>query len=461
MEEEYDVIILGTGLKECILSGLLSVSGKRVLHMDRNNYYGGTSASLNLKQLHEKFGAGEPPATLGSSRDYNVDLIPKFIMANGILTKLLVHTKVTRYMNYKVIDGSFVYLGGSKGFFSDTAGQIHKVPSNASEAVSSTFMGMFEKNRARQFFTFCQNYDLNDQKTWQKFDVKRQSMQDLFTKFGLEDKTQDFIGHSMALWRDETYRTKPAFDTMERMKLYADSMSRFGKSPYIYPLYGLGELPQGFARLSAIYGGTYMLDKPFLGAEMGGDGKVVGVKSTPNEGDGEAVARAPIVIAAPEYFPEKVEEQGKVVRTICILQGPAPNTNGSQSCQIIVPGTQLGRTNDVYVTVLDASHEVVPAGKMLGMVSTTVETAEPEKEVIPGLDLLGGRDGNILFRFTEVVPYLVPKAGAGDDGIFLTQSYDATSHFETACLDVLAVYQQATGEALDLDSMAIESADDE
>jgi RAB protein geranylgeranyltransferase component A len=27
-------------------------------------------------------------------------------------------------------------------------------------------------------------------------------------------------------------------------------------------LYFQGELPQGFARLSAIYGGTYMLDKP-------------------------------------------------------------------------------------------------------------------------------------------------------------------------------------------------------
>ncbi|PUZ40152.1 hypothetical protein GQ55_9G401700 [Panicum hallii var. hallii] len=27
MDEEYDVIVLGTGLKECILSGLLSVDG--------------------------------------------------------------------------------------------------------------------------------------------------------------------------------------------------------------------------------------------------------------------------------------------------------------------------------------------------------------------------------------------------------------------------------------------------
>ena len=30
---------------------------------------------------------------------------------------------------------------------------------------------------------------------------------------------------------------------------------RYGKSPYLYPLYGLGELPQAFARLAAVYGG--------------------------------------------------------------------------------------------------------------------------------------------------------------------------------------------------------------
>lgn len=48
MDEEYDVIVLGTGLKECIISGLLSVGKYKVLHMDRNDYYGAESASLNL-----------------------------------------------------------------------------------------------------------------------------------------------------------------------------------------------------------------------------------------------------------------------------------------------------------------------------------------------------------------------------------------------------------------------------
>jgi Rab GDP dissociation inhibitor len=51
MDEEYDVIVLGTGFIECVLSGLLSVDGKKVLHLDRNDYYGGASASLNLKQV--------------------------------------------------------------------------------------------------------------------------------------------------------------------------------------------------------------------------------------------------------------------------------------------------------------------------------------------------------------------------------------------------------------------------
>lgn len=84
MEDDYDVIILGTGLTECILSGLLSVNGKKVLHMDRNDYYGGDCTSLTLDNAWKYFGEqGAPPAALGAARQYNVDLIPKFLMANG------------------------------------------------------------------------------------------------------------------------------------------------------------------------------------------------------------------------------------------------------------------------------------------------------------------------------------------------------------------------------------------
>lgn len=63
MNESYDVIVCGTGLKECILSGLLSVKGKKVLHVDRNSYYGAETASLNLTNLWQHFrpDKAEPP----------------------------------------------------------------------------------------------------------------------------------------------------------------------------------------------------------------------------------------------------------------------------------------------------------------------------------------------------------------------------------------------------------------
>ena len=54
----------------------------------------------------------------------------------------------------------------------------------------------------------------------------------------------------------------PALELVEKMQLYVRSLMRFSgmTSPYIYPLYGLGELPQAFARLAAVHGGLYMLN---------------------------------------------------------------------------------------------------------------------------------------------------------------------------------------------------------
>ncbi len=75
------------------------------------------------------------------------------------------------------------------------------------------------------------------------------------------------------------YLSQPALECVERIRLYGESVMRYGNSPYIYPLYGLGEMPQGFARLSAIYGGTYMLNKPVEQIVYDSNGVVCGVKS--------------------------------------------------------------------------------------------------------------------------------------------------------------------------------------
>ncbi|KAJ3870265.1 rab GTPase activator [Lentinula novae-zelandiae] len=445
MDEEYDVVVLGTGLTECILSGLLSKEGKKVLHMDRNDYYGGDSASLNLTQLYRKFRPGqEPPSELGRDRDYAVDLIPKFIIASGEMTQILVHTDVTRYLEFKQIAGSFVYRDG----------KISKVPSTEMEAVRSPLMGLFEKRRAKKFFEFLQNWKDEDPATHQGIDLDKDSMKTVYEKFGLEPGTQDFVGHAMALYLDDDYITKPARAAYNRIVLYTSSMARYGKSPYIYPLYGLGELPQSFARLSAIYGGTYMLDKPIDEIVTDEQGKFVGVRS-----GGETV-KAKQVIGDPSYFGAgkqtdgklRVVEESKVIRAICVLKHPIPETDDSDSCQIIIPQNQVGRRNDIYIAMVSSTHNVCAKGIHIAIVSTIVETDKPELEIAPGLKLLGA----IHDKFVSITPVYTPTTTGQDDNIFITQSYDATSHFETVVEDVQDVWKRVTGSDLVLKKQEVE-----
>lgn len=444
MDEEYDVIVLGTGLKECILSGLLSVDRLKVLHMDRNDYYGGESASLNLNQLWKKFrSSSSPPTHLGSSRDYNVDMSPKFMMANGALVRVLIHTDVTKYLYFKAVDGSYVY----------NKGKIHKVPTTDMEALKSPLMGIFEKRRARKFIIYVQEYLETDPKTHDGLDLTRITAKELFTKYGLDDNTVDFIGHALALYRDDHYLCEPALETVKRIKLCAESLARFqGGSPYIYPLYGLGELPQAFSRLSAVYGGTYMLNKLDCKVTFDEEGKASGVTS-----DGET-ARCKKVVCDPSYLPNKVKKIGKVSRAICIMSHPVPNTNDSQSLQIILPQKQLGRKSDMYVFCCSYSHNVAPKGKYIAFVSTEAETDQPEKELQPGLNLLGAVDEIFFDTYDIYEPVNDPSL----DNCFISKSYDATTHFETTVQDVLAMYTQITGKVLDLsvDLSAASAADE-
>lgn len=196
---------------------------------------------------------------------------------------------------------------------------------------------MFEKRRFRNFLIFVQDFKTEDPKTWKEIDPKSTTGAQLYEKFGLDKETADFTGHALALYRDDDYLNLPCEDLIRRVKLYSESLARYGKSPYLYPLYGLGELPQGFARLSAIYGGTYMLDKQVEEIMFDADGKVCGVKS------GGETARCKQVYCDPSYVPDRVEKVGQVVRCICLLNHPVPNTKDALSCQIIIPQKQVGR----------------------------------------------------------------------------------------------------------------------
>lgn len=91
--------------------------------------------------------------------DWNIDLVPKFLMSSGELTNILVSTDVTRYLEFKQVAGSYVQQGaGSRA-------TVAKVPSDAGEALKSPLMGIFEKRRMKSFIEWVGTFDLNNPAT--------------------------------------------------------------------------------------------------------------------------------------------------------------------------------------------------------------------------------------------------------------------------------------------------------
>ncbi|KAI6244718.1 Rab GDP-dissociation inhibitor [Erysiphe necator] len=446
---EYDVVVLGTGLTECVLSGVLSVKGKKVLHIDRNDHYGGEAASLNIESLFKKYGnfnpGEEPWKKYGRVNDWNIDLIPKLLMSSGELTNILVSTDVTRYLEFKQVAGSFVQQGsGSKA-------TVAKVPSDAGEALRSSLMGIFEKRRMKTFIEWIGTFNLDDPACHKGLNIRNCTMKDVYDKFGLEASTRDFIGHAMALHLTDSYLNEVgrAPETIERIRLYGNSVARYGKSPYIYPLYGLGELPQGFARLSAIYGGTYMLNTKIDEVVYEGD-KVAGIKATMQDRSDEPPmkfeTKTKKIIADPSYFPGKVKVTGHVLRAICILSHSLAGTDNSDSAQLIIPQSQVGRKNDIYIAVVSSAHSVCPKGYYIAIVSTIAETSTNHHlELEPGFERLGKIEEKFM---GPPIPLYAPIEDGSKDSIFISKSYDATSHFETTTDDVRDIYQRAEGHEL-------------
>mmetsp|Transcript_45533 Transcript_45533/g.83646 ORF Transcript_45533/g.83646 Transcript_45533/m.83646 type:complete len:458 (-) Transcript_45533:65-1438(-) len=441
MDETYDVIVCGTGLKECILSGLLSVSGNKVLHVDRNSYYGGESASLTLSDLFRKFRPGEePPAEYGTDFHWNVDLIPKFVMAAGSLVTILLKTHVAKYLEWKVVEGTYVYQYQEAGYIYD-ADYIHKVPATAAEAAASPLMGMLEKGRCKSFFQFAAAWDAGNPETYQGMSPDGHNMAQVYEYFGLCEDTTDFIGHAVALYTSDDYLTQPCGITLDRIKLYLESFRQYGVSPFIYPEYGLGGIPEGFARLSSLHSATNMLNTPVDGFEYDRDGHVCGVRS------GDKVAKCKMVICDPSYAPpSKVRKVGSVIRAICILGAPIPNTGNALSCQVIIPQRQLKRKSDIYISMTSWAHRVAIKDKYIAIVSADVETADPEEEIAPALALLG----TIEHKFVTVSDRTVPLDDGSKDKVFVTQSYDATSHFQDDTLEILSTWKAIHGSDLDL-----------
>lgn len=446
----FDVVILGTGICECVIGCLLSMEGYKILQVEEGEFYGGFGASVNLQQCYKYFNQTDMNE-IPDQKDWCIDLVPKFVYAAGDLVKMLLCTDVTKYFEWEVISDSYVYKPEEGGWFTEQR-SVHKVPSTELDTLRATMLSLLEKNRLRLFLKFCYKYNPADKAS--KF-APDTPMALIANKFGLEPFTLEFVSHCMANIPTEEYLLMPLREFAPLIKLYMDSYLIYGESPFIYPAYGLGGLAEGFARYTAIHGGVFALSQPVEKMEFKND-KIseVHFKSDQNNGFYKSVTCDHVVSNAQFLGTDKKTLTKKIYRAV-LIYNRVPKTM-SDSFRLIIPYSQVDRENDIYVSFLSNRQAVTPEGYYLAIVSTVVEKKDPREEMGVIYEILG----TPLKKFDQIVDYYVPDP-TQTSNLYVLSSVDETNTFKNEMDKVHEIYEAITKKELRLNEMLQRKSEDD
>jgi Rab GDP dissociation inhibitor len=117
-----------------------------------------------------------------------------------------------------------------------------------------------------------------------------------------------------------------------------------------------------------------------------------------------------------------------------------------------MPQRQLNRQSDIYITLISSQHQVCKDGYFIAIVSATIETENPEQEIEPALKLLGP----VLEKFVSISNVEEVNEGKTVENLHITNSYDATSHFEIESQNIFDIFKRITGQSPHLKDYPIE-----
>ncbi|ETO01656.1 GDP dissociation inhibitor family protein / Rab GTPase activator family protein, partial [Reticulomyxa filosa] len=198
-------------------------------------------------------------------RQILVDLIPNVIYSNESFIDILVRSEVSRYVEFRGIINHFVYFDGVNA---------SKVPLSKGEVLASKELSINEKRQLMKFMqvmvqrcsTSTHGGDSSGNSNNDSCDSKldrdqfgEQSFVKLMEEQQLSPKVQDFIKYELA-FLDSPTDAPTVEEMLQRLRLYFQSMGRFCDGAFLFPLYGCGDLAQGFCRSSAVKGGVFILN---------------------------------------------------------------------------------------------------------------------------------------------------------------------------------------------------------
>lgn len=392
--ETVDVLIAGTGLVESVLAAALAWQGSNVLHVDCNDYYGDSAATLTVDQIKlwvDRVNSGAIPSynnaklyvstAVGNSgsgryasRDFGIDLSPKILFAKSDLLSILVKSRVHQYLEFQPLSTFHTYENDC----------FEKLTNTKQDIFTDQNLSLMTKRNLMRFLKFVLNWEQMPD-VWGPYRDKSIT-QFLFDKFKL-DKPQVFeLVFSIGLCSNIETKVPLA---LQRIRRYLTSFDVYGPFPVLYSKYGgAGEVSQGFCRSAAVAGATYKLNEKIYSYNP--------TTKVATFSDGSKVTVTEKVIVSPTQAPEGSqhipEQKYEVNRMACLVEKDCAEwfSEGESASVVVFPPGSLksGNKEVVQTLILGAGSECCPQGTSIWYLSTIERGSRAEMDLDAALEAL-------------------------------------------------------------------------
>lgn len=331
--QQFDVVVEGTDLAQCIVAAALAHAKRQVLVLDASGAYGGSSSgSLTAAQLFGGTPNGRaaadvisrggrdvegvlsprlpPPSSsssaVGSRWRFALDLTPRFYLGADALIDLLIRSGAASYVQFKPVDA--VYLLRPEG--GEHRDALVHVPSSKASVFASRTLSLAEKRALVRFLRTCVLYHQQQQQQQRNgpasndaaaserqqagsvaFDADESErarahraverhrdepfvdgllQREMASALARDSIAPDLVRYVFALHHGSHDAAACAPEGARRVELYLRSMLRYGTpTPFLSCNHGSGELCQAFARRCAVKGGVMALHKAIVEVRSG------------------------------------------------------------------------------------------------------------------------------------------------------------------------------------------------
>ena len=360
LAHNYDVVVIGTGPSEALVSGALAEAKKTLINFDKNGEYGGCRRTFNIRDFKEfipKIGGeiivDRVEEVLGKefrASIYNIDLMPMVFYANDDLIQVLIDSQSSDAVRITTIDG--LYFPGQ--------GQFRNIPCSKQSIFTDKSLGLPQKRAAMNFITAFLPEEQYGHITKHQptVDLINEYMEKPFSELLKAAKFDQDL--SLAFEYFVACATEPILtkDAIPKIKTFIESIGRYCATPFITFIYGAADVPQVFDRHSAVYGGIFVLKHTPESIEKKEDGTFV--LKVPQIG--EVTTKTLIIggdqVEYPEGTPKRVLANREVI--LC-KESLVP---ASRSIIVIPPG-RYNNDKPVWIFQFDSSTQMCGNGEYL------------------------------------------------------------------------------------------------